>query len=181
MYTLPLQINTFTLRGQRSPCVYGFVPSFSCRKQNVVKWNLTQLTTRSIGIGQRSVQWFKHGQPCLHLQHVLSTAFPGNPSLHLAFGSFFTPVPAFYFFPLINQYDRSLVPLACGLMAGRCRFTSHWGITPKIVNFILKFKVKSWFSAFHRDSPEFGSFLSSDYVVCLVSGGKSGLDLYPFK
>lgn len=28
------------------------------------------------------------------------------------------------------------------------------------------------------DSPEFGSFLSSDYVVCLLSGGKSGLDLF---
>ena len=27
--------------------------------------------------------------------------------------------------PPINQCDRCLVPLACGLVAGRCRFTSH--------------------------------------------------------
>ena len=32
----------------------------------------------------------------------------------------------------------------------------------------------------YRDSLEYGSYLSKDYVICLVSGGKSGLDLYPF-
>ena len=71
-----------------------------------------------------------------------------------------------------------------------CQYVDSWlegaglpaiGAYLCLVNFILKLKVKSWFSAFHRDSPEFGSFLSSDYVVCLVSGGKSGLDLYPLK
>ena len=30
-----------------------------------------------------------------------------------------------------------------------------------------------------RNSIDNGSYLSKDYVVCLVSGGKSGLDLYP--
>lgn len=34
-------------------------------------------------------------------------------------------------------------------------------------------------SVFYRNSIDNGSYLSKDYVVCLVSGGKSGLDLYP--
>ena len=39
-------------------------------------------------VSQQSVRWLKHGQPCLHHLHVLSTAFPGGHSLRLAFGSF---------------------------------------------------------------------------------------------
>ena len=48
-------------------------------------------------------------------------------SLRLAFGSFFSffyPHPSSPFiFPLINQCDRCLVPLAWGLMVGRRGFT----------------------------------------------------------
>ena len=82
-------------------------------------------------VSQQSVRWLKHGQPCLHHLHVLSTAFPGGHSLRLAFGSFCYPpslLPS-HFFPPINQCDRSSVALAWGLMAGGCRFTSHGGIT----------------------------------------------------
>ena len=37
------------------------------------------------------------------------------------------PSPPPFIFPLINQCDRCLVPLAWGLMAGRRGFTSHAG------------------------------------------------------
>ena len=39
---------------------------------NKVKWSLTELTTRSASVGQRSMRWFKRGQPCLHHLHVLT-------------------------------------------------------------------------------------------------------------
>ena len=39
----------------------------------------------------------------------------------------FTLTPPPLIFPLLNQCDRCLVLLAWGLMAGRCRFTSHGG------------------------------------------------------
>ena len=41
--------------------------------------------------------------------------FLGGHSLLLAFGSFFYPP---FIFPLLNQCDRCMVPLAWGLMAG---------------------------------------------------------------
>ena len=34
-----------------------------------------------------------------------------------------------FIFKLINQFDRCLVPLAWGLMAGGCRFASYGGVT----------------------------------------------------
>ena len=79
-------------------------------------------------VGQRSVRWLKRGKPCLHHLHVLCTAFPGGLSLRLAFGSFFSffyphPSPPPFIFPLMNQCDRCLVPLAWELMAGRRGFT----------------------------------------------------------
>ena len=75
-------------------------------------------------VGQRSVRWFKRGQPCLHHLHVLSTAFPGGQSLRLAFGSFFYPhASSPFIFPVINQCVRCLVPFAWELMVGRCVFT----------------------------------------------------------
>ena len=56
--------------------------------------------------------------------------FPGSYSLPLAFGICIYPYsPPSFTIPLINQCDRNLVPLAWGLMAGRCRFTSHGGVT----------------------------------------------------
>ena len=77
--------------------------------------------------GQPPVRWLKRGKPCLHHLKVLCTAFPGGLSLRLAFGSFFSffyPHPSSPFiFPLINQCDRCVVPLAWELMAGRRRFT----------------------------------------------------------
>ena len=58
------------------------------------------------------------------------SVFSGGHSLHLAFGSFFYPHPSPRFiFKLINQFDRCLVPLAWGLMAGGCRFASYGGVT----------------------------------------------------
>ena len=85
---------------------------------NKVKWSLTELTTRSASVGQRSMRWLKGGQPCLHHLHVLGTAFPSGHSLRLVFGSFFYPHSSPpLLFPLINQCDRFLVPLAWGFMA----------------------------------------------------------------
>ena len=56
--------------------------------------------------------------------------FPCGHSLHLAFGSFFYPIPPTPFIlPLINQCDRCLVPLACRLLAGGHGFASHRGVT----------------------------------------------------
>ena len=75
------------------------------------------------------------GQPCLHHLHVLVTAFPGDHSLRLAFGSFYYPhpsPPSPLFFPLINHCDWCLVPLAWGLMARRRRFTSYELALPKV-------------------------------------------------
>ena len=78
-------------------------------------------------VGQRSVRWLKRGQPCLHHLNVICTAFHGGLSLLLAFGSFFSffyPHPSSPFiFPLINHFDRCLVPFAWGLMFGRRGFT----------------------------------------------------------
>ena len=44
------------------------------------------------------------------------------------FGVFMNPAPTFIF-PLINQCDRCLVPLAWGFMAGGHGFASHGDIT----------------------------------------------------
>ena len=41
----------------------------------------------------------------------------------------FTPIPPPFIFPLINQFDRCLVPLEWGLMAGGCGSASHGGVT----------------------------------------------------
>ena len=96
----------------------------------VVKWNLTQLITRSADVGQRSFRWLKRGQACLHHFLVLGTAFPGGLSLHLAFGSFFYPHQPPPAAPFIFSTDKSVWPaLALGLMAGRRGFTSHRDVT----------------------------------------------------
>ena len=56
--------------------------------------------------------------------------FRGGHSLSLAFGSFFYPHPSPPLnFPLLNQCDGGLVPLAWGLKAGGRGFASHGGIT----------------------------------------------------
>ena len=72
------------------------------------------------------VWWLKHGQPCLHQLHVLT-----GHSLPLAHGMCIYPhsPPAPFTNPLINQCYRCLVPLLWGLMAERCGFTSHGGVT----------------------------------------------------
>ena len=57
------------------------------------------------------------------------SVFSDDHSLCLAFGSFFYPDLPPFIFPLINQCDRCLVPLAWGLMAGGCRFASYGGVT----------------------------------------------------
>ena len=116
--------------------VTGYICQLSTNKirfrfYNEVKWNLTQLITRRAVACCRSAVsawWLKRGQPCLHHLDVSCIAFPGGLSLRLAFGSFFSffyPHPSSPFiFPLINQCDRCLVPLVCGLMAGRRGFTT---------------------------------------------------------
>ena len=43
----------------------------------------------------------------------------------------------------------------------------------------MKCNLSNVLFVFCRNSSDSGSYLSKDYVVCLVSGGKSGLDLYP--
>ena len=90
---------------------------------------LTQLKTRSTGVV--SSHWFSSSVVSLAcITSVRSIhCFPGGHSLHLAFGSFFYnhPLSRPLYFPLINQYDRCLVPLVRGLMAGGHRFASHRG------------------------------------------------------
>ena len=78
-----------------------------------------------------SGQWF--GSSAVSLACITSMCsvqcFPGGHSLRLALGSFFYPHPPSFILPLINQCDRCLVPLACGLMAGGRGFASHGGVT----------------------------------------------------
>ena len=80
---------------------------------------------QSLDVSQRSVWWLKHGQPCLHQLHMLT-----GHSLPLVYGMCIYPhSPPSFTIPLINQCDRCLFPLLCGLMAGRCGFTSHGNVT----------------------------------------------------
>ena len=61
----------------------------------------------------------------------LVQCFQGDYSLCSAFRlclNFPQPFPPFNF-SLINHWDRCLVPLVWGLMAGRLEFTSHEGVT----------------------------------------------------
>ena len=82
------------------------------------------------GHGQRSVVWLKHGQPCLHHLHVLSTVFSWRPFSSFSLWIILLPSSLPHFiFPLINQCDRCLVLLAWGLMAGGRWFASHGGVT----------------------------------------------------
>ena len=96
-----------------------------------VKWNLTQLTTRSTISCWWSVvrlgSW--SGQPCLHQLHVLSTPFPGVTRFIYPLDHIFTQHTLPFTLPLINQCDRCLGLLASGLMAERHGFTSYEGIT----------------------------------------------------
>ena len=74
------------------------------------------------------VWWCKRGQPCLHQLHV--QGFRCGHSLRVAFRLCFSLLPFLpFYFPLIYQYDRCLVPVALGLIAGRRRFTSHGRLT----------------------------------------------------
>ena len=81
-------------------------------------------------VSQQSVRWLKHGQPCLHHLHVLSTAFPGGHSLRLALGSFFYPtsLPAP---PLFFSIDKLVwqVPGCIGMGAHgwRVQVYQPWG------------------------------------------------------
>ena len=68
--------------------------------------------------------------------HVLSTAFHGGHAVSsfslwiILFPPYpHPPPPVIFFFSLINQCERCLVPLAWGLMAGGRGFTSHGGVT----------------------------------------------------
>ena len=82
--------------------------------------------------GQRSVVWLKPSQPCFHHLHVLSTEFSWQLlslfSLWIILLPPSLPPPPFIF-PLINLFDRCLVPLAWGLIAGGHGFDSNGGIT----------------------------------------------------
>ena len=80
--------------------------------------------------GQRSVIWIRRSHPSLRHLHVLSTLFFLAATLFVQpLNHSFTPIPPPFIFPLINQCDRCLVPLAWGLMAGGCRFASNGGVT----------------------------------------------------
>ena len=57
----------------------------------------------------------------------LVQSFLGSHSFLKPLNYAFTLTPPPLIFPLLNQCDRCLVLLAWGLMAGRCRFTSHGG------------------------------------------------------
>ena len=104
--------------------IYIFASLSSGVNFNVVKWNLTQLTTRSAGVDQWSARWVKRGQPCLHHLHVLSITFPDGHSLRLAFGSFFYPHPTHW----INQCDRCLSrSVGVGAHSWRARVYQPWG------------------------------------------------------
>ena len=96
----------------------------------VVKWGLFN-TVKMRSTGVVSSHWFSSSVVSLAcITSVRSIhCFPGGHSLHLAFGSFFYnhPLSRPLYFPLINQYDRCLVPLVRGLMAGGHRFASHRG------------------------------------------------------
>ena len=78
------------------------------------------LTTRSAGL----VSSLSFGSSAISLACITSMCsvqcFLGGHSLLLAFGSFFSPhpYPPPFIFPLLNQCDRCMVPLAWGLMAG---------------------------------------------------------------
>ena len=43
------------------------------------KYLFNTVNNKELGRGQRSVVWLKHGQPCLHQLHVLSTVFSWQP------------------------------------------------------------------------------------------------------
>ena len=83
--------------------------------------------------GQRSVVWLKRGQPCLHHLHLFSTVttvFSWRPfSLFSLWIILLPPSRLPLNFPLLNQCDGCLVPLAWGLKAGGRGFASHGDIT----------------------------------------------------
>ena len=98
----------------------------------LIKLNLfNTVNNEARGRGQRSVLWLKSGQPCLHRLHVLSTTFSWRPlsSFSLWIILLRPSLPPPLIFPLIDQCDRCLVPLAWGLMAGGRGFASHGGVT----------------------------------------------------
>ena len=83
--------------------------------------------------GQRSVVWLKRGQPCLHHLHLfgtVTTVFSWRPFSSFSLWIILLPpsLPPLNF-PLLNQCDRCLVPLAWGLKAGGRGFASYGGIT----------------------------------------------------
>ena len=83
---------------------------------------------RSVGVSQRSVRWLcstllaSSPYACYSISWRPLSSF--SLWIILLPPSLPTPTPPL-FFPLINQCDWCLVPLAWGLMAGRRKFTSH--------------------------------------------------------
>ena len=75
---------------------------------------LTQITKRSEGVV--SGQSFSSSAVSLACMTSMCSLqrFPGGHSLRLAFGSFSSPHPSPFIFPLINQCDRCLIWLAWG-------------------------------------------------------------------
>ena len=107
------------------------------KKQNnymrLNKYLFNRVNNKECERGQRSVVWLKHGQPCLHHLHVLSTVFSWRPfSLCLAFGSVFYPHPSP---PLtLNNYSSTVqsvwrVPgsISVGAHGWGARVCQPWG------------------------------------------------------
>ena len=94
------------------------------------KYLFNRVNNRERERGQQSVVWLKHGQPCLHRLHVLSTVFSWRPFSSFSLWIILLPpsLPPINS-STVNQCDRCLVPLAWGLMAGGRGFASHGGVT----------------------------------------------------
>ena len=80
-------------------------------------------------VSQQSVRWLKHGQPCLHHVHVLSAAFPGSHSLHLAFGSFCYPpsLLSSFIFSTDKSVWQELGCISMGAHGWRVQVYQPWG------------------------------------------------------
>ena len=91
-----------------------------------VKWNLMQLTVRSVNSqlgGADAVSLTDTSCMCLVQRFPAATH-----SLNFWICIYPLPSPSFTF-SLLNQCEKCLVPLAWGLMAGRCKIISHGGVT----------------------------------------------------
>ena len=98
----------------------------TCTLNRAVKWNLMQLTVRSVNSklgGADAVSLTDTSCMCLVQRFPAATH-------SLSFWICIYPLPSPSFtFSLLNQCEKCLVPLAWGLMAGRCKIISHGGVT----------------------------------------------------